>query len=413
MTREKTGHYSSLKTPRLADVAMGRLCYTAQRKREQAPNAGRFIVNDGHDYVYLFNQNIKNFFKDAVRVSLGDPGLALFLLQTIRRQSRASQVRLAWEERGVHVPPFMIASITKRCNLQCKGCYARALHRSPETEMSASKLRSVIAEARDLGISIILIAGGEPLTRPEILDITGDFPDVMFPLFTNGLLIGEETIQRLKKQRNVVPVISMEGLGAQTDERRGQGMYELILNRMALLNEQDVFFGTSLTVTGQNLTDVTDERFIRRLIDSGCKLFFFVDYVPAQEGTEDLVLTDEQRRQESSRLAALRSKLPGLFVAFPGDEGMYGGCLAAGRGFVHVSPEGRLEPCPFSPFSDTSLNDLSLKEALQSQFLKKIRESDSHLGETNGGCALWAKREWVGSLLEPKVLPISEPVSQA
>ena len=370
-------------------------------------------MNDGHDYVYLFNQNIKNFFKDAVRVSLGEPGLALFLLQTIRRQSRASQVRLAWEERGVHVPPFMIASITKRCNLQCKGCYARALHRSPEAEMSASKLRSVIAEARDLGISIILIAGGEPLTRPEILDITGDFPDIMFPLFTNGLLIGEQTIQRLKKQPNVVPVISLEGLEAQTDERRGQGMYEHILNRMALLNESGVFFGTSLTVTGQNLTDITDERFIKGLIDSGCKLFFFVDYVPAQEGTEDLVLTDEQRKQESSRLAALRSKLPGLFVAFPGDEEMYGGCLAAGRGFVHVSPEGRLEPCPFSPFSDTSLNDLSLKEALQSQFLKKIRESDSHLGETNGGCALWAKREWVGSLLEPEALPISEAVSQA
>ena len=92
--------------------------------------------------------------------------------------------------------------------------------------------------------------------------------------------------------------------------------------------------------------------------------------------------------------------MPGLFVAFPGDEEMYGGCLAAGRGFVHISPEGRLEPCPFSPFSDISLKDVSLREALRSPLLRTIRESDAHLRETRGGCALWEQRDWVGSLLQ-------------
>jgi MoaA/NifB/PqqE/SkfB family radical SAM enzyme len=363
-------------------------------------------VNNGHDYVKLFNHNIKIFFKDAFQISLRDPGLAFFLLQTIRRQSKAAQTRLAWEKQGVHVPPFMIASITNQCNLRCKGCYAHALHRSTEAEMSADKLRSVIAEADEIGVSIILIAGGEPLTRPEILDITGEFPGMIFPLFTNGLLIDDKTIKRLKKQRNVVPVISLEGGRAYTDGRRGPGVYEHTLNRMETLNEQGVFFGTSLTVTRQNFASVVDERFVGRLIDSGCKLFFFVDYVPTQEGTEDLVLTDEQRREESSLLASFRAGLPGLFVAFPGDEEMYGGCLAAGRGFVHISPGGRLEPCPFSPFSDASLRDLSLKEALQSDFLRKIRESGDHLGETNGGCALWAKREWVGSLFQSTVADV-------
>jgi hypothetical protein len=42
--------------------------------------------------------------------------------------------------------------------------------------------------------------------------------------------------------------------------------------------------------------------------------------------------------------------------------------------------------------------DTSLKEALQSDFLKMIRDSDEHLHETEGGCALWVKREWVRSL---------------
>jgi len=76
------------------------------------------------DYVALFNQSLGQFFKDALRVSLKDPSMAMFLMQTIHRQNQATQRRLAWEKRGVHVPPFMIASITRRCNLQCKGCYA-------------------------------------------------------------------------------------------------------------------------------------------------------------------------------------------------------------------------------------------------------------------------------------------------
>jgi MoaA/NifB/PqqE/SkfB family radical SAM enzyme len=32
-------------------------------------------------------------------------------------------------------------------------------------------MRGIVAEADELGISFFVIAGGEPLTRPEIVDI--------------------------------------------------------------------------------------------------------------------------------------------------------------------------------------------------------------------------------------------------
>jgi MoaA/NifB/PqqE/SkfB family radical SAM enzyme len=265
--------------------------------------------------------------------------------------------------------------------------------------MSADRLRSVIAEADELGISIILLAGGEPLTRPEILDITVDFPNIIFPLFTNGLLIDERTIDKLEGQKHVVPVISLEGRGTHTDSRRGQGVYGHLQETMAMMNRRGIFFGTSLTVTRQNFAAVTDPGFISELIARGCRVFFFIDYVPVQEGTEDLALTEEQTATEASLMLRFPSEFPALFVAFPGGEDLYGGCLAAGRGFIHISPGGRVEPCPFSPFSDSSLQDLSLKEALQSELLRTIRESDVHLSGTDGGCALWEHREWVASLL--------------
>ncbi|MCL5073057.1 MAG: hypothetical protein M1308_19540, partial [Actinobacteria bacterium] len=97
-----------------------------------------------------------------------------------------------------------------------------------------------------------------------------------------------------------------------------------------------------------------------------------------------------------------KSRFPALFIAFPGGEDEMGGCLASGRGFVHISAGGSLEPCPFAPYSDTNLKNLSLKDALNSEFLKKIRESHETLKGTRGGCALWENREWVKSLVNKK-----------
>jgi MoaA/NifB/PqqE/SkfB family radical SAM enzyme len=267
--------------------------------------------------------------------------------------------------------------------------------------MSADRLRGVLAEAEELGISIILLAGGEPLTRPEILDITADFSRIFFPLFTNGLLIDERLVGKLEGQKHVVPVISLEGREARTDSRRGQGVYRHLQETMAMLDRRGIFFGTSLTVTRQNFAAVTDPGFIRELVARGCRAFFFVDYVPVQEGTEDLTLTAEQKAMEASLMLQFPSEFPALFFAFPGGEDLYGGCLAVGRGLIHISPGGRVEPCPFAPVSDSSLQELSLQEALRSELLRTIHEGKGRLSETNGGCALWENREWLASLVEP------------
>ncbi len=60
-------------------------------------------------------------FKDALRVSIRKPSIALFFLKTILNQRRAQRNRLRWIEKGIQVPPAMIFSITNKCNLNCKG----------------------------------------------------------------------------------------------------------------------------------------------------------------------------------------------------------------------------------------------------------------------------------------------------
>lgn len=359
-----------------------------------------FIKKDNDDLTVLINESIRTLFRNALSAALKDPAQIHFLLRTIRWQKHAVQVRMNWGLQGIHVPPFMLISITNTCNLKCKGCFPRAKNQLSLTEMGEGKLRNIIEEARELGISFLLLVGGEPLFRQEIFNITKDFPEIIFPLFTNGLLINEDLLIKLKDRKNVVPVISLEGYRKDTDERRGRGVYERLQEIIREMSQKNIFFGLSFTITKSNFDTVTDEDLIKHFLDLECKLFFFIEYVPVEHGPENWGLTAEQRDRLISLTYKFRSHFPGLFFAFPGDEEKFGGCLSAGRGFVHINPEGDLEPCPFLPYSDVNLRDFSLREALQSKFLKKIRENHEHLRKRKGSCSLWERHEWVRYLLQ-------------
>ena len=136
------------------------------------------------------------------------------------------------------------------------------------------------------------------------------------------------------------------------------------------------------------------------MVATGVRAFTFVEYVPMAPGTETLILTTEQKKTLNACLSGFNTEFPALFIGFPGDEDAYGGCLAAGRGFIHISPAGDLEPCPAAPVSDMNLATVRLEDALSSRLLARIREEHGILTETSGGCALRANRAWVQGLLD-------------
>jgi len=269
-----------------------------------------------------------------------------------------------------------------------------------QEELSLERIDQLFSEASDLGIGVIMIAGGEPLMRPEILWAASAYRDIIFPVFTNGSMLNQGSISYFKQHRNLVPVLSIEGDKHFTDQRRGKGMHSRLIRTMEQLKQTRRLFGMSVTLTRENFEEVTNPDWLQTHHDRGSKLFFLVEYVPQSESDMFLCLSEEQKEKLQGRLETLRNQIPALFVSLPGDEAQYGGCLAAGRGFVHVSADGSLEPCPFAPYSDINIRNISLKEALQSEFLGRIRESHHLLTEVKGGCTLWENRSWVVSQQE-------------
>ena len=350
-------------------------------------------------YLGRFDAQVARVFRYAARAAWKNPRQVLFFSRIGTAQARSARVRAELRKKGVQVPPLLIASITNRCNLHCRGCYARVRRHTRRPELTDGQWAGLFAQAKELGVSIVMLAGGEPLLRPGILDVTCRFPDIIFPLFTNGLLLDGAVIRRLRAQPQVIPVLSIEGWEPETDTRRGSGVFGTVAGAAGRLGQAGLFYGTSLTVTRRNFEAITEEGLVQGLIGTGCRMFVFVEYTPAEPGTEALTLLPAQRAKLVEFSTGLQARSRAVFIVFPGDEEQFGGCLAAGRGFVHVGPDGSLEPCPFAPYSDTTVATMPLKDALQSNLLRQIRDNHAELKETRGGCALWRKREWIEALM--------------
>ena len=359
--------------------------------------------------------NLQNYMSDAIRRImakayrnvLGNPTEAKVvwrLQQTfISSEKRRAAVR---KTENVDVPPFLICSISTTCNLHCKGCYARSNGIAEDKEderkptLSPQQWRAIFTEAASMGINFSLLAGGEPMMRRDILEEVAEVGDMIFPVFTNGTLIGPSYLEFLRKHLNIVPIISIEGTAMGTDERRGKGVFKRAMQSMRLLKEEDLFFGTSITVTTENMHLVTSEEFISQLQSYGCKIVFYVEYVPTEPGTEHLAFDDEHVEQMEKTLELRREEYPDIiFLSFPGDEKALGGCLASGRGFFHIGPDGAAEPCPFSPFSDSNVMEMGVKEALKSPLFRKIRAAKALGWEHTGGCTLIEHRDEIEQMI--------------
>ncbi len=328
------------------------------------------------------NQSIRNIMAKAYKNMLSNPREAKFVyrMQMLFLKSEKRRKKML-EIEGLEVPPFLISSISTTCNLHCKGCYARnnGIAEDNNTKrkntLSGEQWKNIFTEASNMGINFSLIAGGEPLMRKDILEHIAEVKDMVFPVFTNGTLISPSYMEFFKKHLNMVPVISIEGTALGTDERRGQGVFKRAMQSMEMLKEEGLFFGTSITVTTENYHYVTSHEFIDKLRSYGCKMM------------------------ESLMAARRNAHADIIFLSFPGDEKALGGCLASGRGFFHIGPDGSAEPCPFSTFSDSNVATMGVRKALQSPLFRKIRAAKALGWEHTGGCTLFEHREEIEKMV--------------
>ncbi len=275
-------------------------------------------------------------------------------------------------------PPFiLILSPTYRCNLRCKGCYTLGYGLKPELPFEV--VDRILTECEELGIYFVTILGGEPFVYPHLFDMLEKHPDIFFQIYTNGTLLTREKARRLREVGNAAIVVSIEGDEEETDSWRGKGVYKKIMKAFENLNAERVLFGTSATVTRDNVYKVSSFEFIDKMISYGSVAQMYFLYVPVNGRADlSLMVTPEQRNHLRKQVLTIRNTRPIFVLDFWNDGPYVGGCIAAGRRYMHINAKGDIEPCVYTHIATHNIYNSTIKEALNSPLFREIRSRQPH-----------------------------------
>ncbi|RKX79618.1 MAG: radical SAM protein [Spirochaetes bacterium] len=299
------------------------------------------------------------------------------------------------EKYGFYPPVFLTISPTKRCNLQCTGCYAGSTA-SDKNTLPYSILNRIIADKREnWGSHFTVISGGEPLMYrndgKDIFDLFKENNDNYFLMYTNATLINKEAARKLAELGNVTPAISVEGWEKETDERRGKGVFRKIQEAMDNLKSYGVPYGISVTATRKNAEIVlTDEFMDYYFNEKGVIYGWIFQYMPiGRSYTVDLMITPEQRQWMLEKELELIYNKRIFLIDFWNGGPLSIGCLSAGRsgGYFYIDWNGNVAHCVFFPYHVANIKEVyesggDLTTVLMSGYFKKIRDwQDKYLNK--------------------------------
>jgi len=279
------------------------------------------------------------------------------------------------DEQQCNIPWAILMDPTSACNLHCTGCWAAEY--GNKMNLTFEELDDIIRQGKELGTYVYLYSGGEPTVRKaDIIRLCEKHPDCAFLAFTNGTLIDDAFADEILRVKNFVPAISIEGFEDETDSRRGDGTYQKVVSAMKRLKDRKLLFGTSCCYTSQNVDSIGSEEFFDAMVDMGAKFAWFFTYMPVGEGAPvDLIANAAQRKFMYEKISEYRKTKPIFTMDFWNDGDAVGGCVAGGRGFLHINANGDVEPCAFVHYSDSNIREKTLLEAYKSPLFMAYRNA--------------------------------------
>lgn len=304
-----------------------------------------------------------------------------------------SRFEIHMEKYGCDPPYFVVISPGQGCNLRCKGCYAGGIKKPANLDYDV--VCRVISEKQELwGSHFTVISGGEPLMYrshgKSVLDLFEEFQNDIFLMYTNGTLITEEVAEEIATLGNVLPAVSIEGFEVETDERRGEGTFDRILQALENLRTAGAPFGISVTATCDNAEFIVSDEFTDFYFEEQGAIFgWLFQYMPIGCGASslELMITPEQRLYMLRREEEILREKGIFYIDFWNGGALSRGCISAGRsgGYFYINWNGDVTPCVFFPYSvdniaETYQDGGDLNAVWESAFLAEIREWQKDYG---------------------------------
>lgn len=247
------------------------------------------------------------------------------------------------------------------------------------------QIKIIIDKIADAEIFRVQLTGGEPFLHPDLFEIISYISEkgLFCHLVTNGTLVGEEEVTRLKQLGVYSVQVSLCGSTPELhDSLTGvEGSYEATVNTIRELVRQRVGTYVNMTVIKKNYEDVANTARVATKL--GINNFTVTRFVPVEGlNTKELGLGQEEMYQVLDQLSQL--ELGGVsshqlisfpYCIFPDPEKLVGRVGKCGGGFywMCISPDGTVRPCTCLPHQAGNISELSVEEIWNSSFFKEIR----------------------------------------
>ncbi|MDO8688106.1 MAG: radical SAM protein, partial [Dehalococcoidales bacterium] len=310
--------------------------------------------------------------------------------------------------------------ITRSCNLFCAHCRASAHQGSYEGELTTEECFRVIDEIREVGQPMIILTGGEPLLRPDVLQLAqyGADKGLRMVMGTNGTLVTEEMAARLKAIPIACVGVSLDFPSAarHDDFRCMVGAFDVAMSGIDNARRAGIDIQINSTISKMNVAYLNE--LVSLALQAGAKSFHPFLLVPTGRGKdlESVELSPQEYEETLNWICAKADELRGKLairpicaphfmritrerqrqsgqgapaVSHPSAGGHPGhsftrGCLA-GTGFSFISHLGIVQGCGYL---DVEAGDLK-KSSFGQIWKRSVLFNDLRtLGNYKGKCGL-------------------------
>ncbi len=259
-------------------------------------------------------------------------------------------------------------AITHKCQCQCIHCSADPFIDPSREELTAEEIKTVIDGSLDLGASLVILVGGEPLLREELFDLIEyvDKSKAIAMIFTNGLLLTENNVKKLAKAGLASLNISIDSSEPElhNEFRVVPQCYEKAFEGAERCRKAGILTGISTYATSEGIRDGNVEKLLKIALAEGFSEVTIFDCIPSGRFLKDTskILTPDDRKQ----LIALAKKYHDMdapmgvnaMALINSPKGV--GCYGAQSQF-YMTAYGDINPCDFNPINFGNVRDMPIQ----------------------------------------------------
>ncbi len=267
--------------------------------------------------------------------------------------------------------------VTNKCNLHCLGCYSDSSARNKEKDLSYKSMIAILEELRNVGIENLIISGGEPLFREDIVDLV-KYAKMRcgikeITLITNGTIGNKEIYTNLALYLDTIAV-SLDTYSSECKAYlRDEGIFEQIVNHIKIMQISGLKVSILPTLHHKNVKQMS--KYIDLAKQLGTEISFSIFTTRQEKKYEEYTLSMDDLQYISEHFSNYNIQDIPINNTLEGKKHCGAGC-----NMISIDTDGSVYPCHMlmeKPFKMGTLGEKGLLEIIrETRVQKKCWESD-------------------------------------